>query len=61
MGPRTLAVLRELGGATESAVRGGASVTGWFPVREGVRQGSVVSPVLFGALLDLVLGVALTD
>ena len=36
-------MLRELGGATESAVSVGASVTGWFTVRDEVRQGSVVS------------------
>ena len=59
MGPRTLAVLRALGEGTESAVKVGGKLSSWFRVEEGVRQGSVLSPVLFGALMDWVLREAL--
>ena len=59
MGKNTLAVLRAMHRGTVSRVRVAGRESGGFGVERGVRQGSVLSPVLFVALMDWVLRVAL--
>ena len=41
---------------TESAVRCGGSISDYFPVNTGVRQGCVLAPSLFNTCMDHVLG-----
>ena len=48
-----------VGGCDGVGSQGWLGCLGLVFFRDGVRQGSVVSPVLFGALMDWLLGVAL--
>ena len=41
---------------TESAVKCGGSISDFFPVTTGVRQGCVIAPTLFNVCMDWVLG-----
>jgi hypothetical protein len=59
MPPRTLAVVRALMLGSSARVRVDDRESEEFSVRRGVRQGSVLSPVLFVALMDWVLARAL--
>ena len=59
MGRATLAVVRALHTGTVATVRLGGKESGEFSVERGVRQGSVLSPILFVALMDWVLREAL--
>ncbi|KAG0716716.1 Serine/threonine-protein kinase pelle [Chionoecetes opilio] len=52
---RTIGLITGLYSGTESAVKCGAGVSGFFPVNTGVRQGCVLAPSLFNACMDWVL------
>ncbi|KAG0720925.1 LINE-1 retrotransposable element ORF2 protein [Chionoecetes opilio] len=52
---RTIGLITGLYSGTESVVKCGAGVSGFFPVNTGVRQGCVLAPSLFNACMDWVL------
>ncbi|KAG0727434.1 LINE-1 reverse transcriptase [Chionoecetes opilio] len=51
----TIGLITGLYSGTESAVKCGAGVSGFFPVNTGVRQGCVLAPSPFNACMDWVL------
>jgi len=61
MGPRTLRVIQAMYRGTSVRVRAGGGESEAFSVDKGVKQGSVLSPVLFVALMDRVLAGALGE
>ena len=52
---RIIGLLTGLYTGTESAVKCGGGVSGFFPVNTGVRQGCVLAPSLFSTCMDWVL------
>ena len=48
--------MSELYSGTESAVRGGGTISDLFPVVTGVLQGCVLAPTLFNTCMDWILG-----
>ena len=48
--------MSELHFGTESTVRCGGTISDLFPVVTGVRQACVLSPTLFSACMDWILG-----
>ena len=53
---RIIGLLIDLYSGTVSAVKCGGSVSSFFPVNTGVRQGCVPAPSLFNTCMDWVLG-----
>jgi hypothetical protein len=47
-----LEILKSMYARTESCVRIGGSLTDWFDVRNGVKQGCILSPILFSLFLE---------
>ena len=54
-------LLEDLHKGTQAAVRMGGSMSEWFDVRGGVRQGCVISPLLFNIYMDFVVKQALAQ
>ena len=54
-------LLEDLPKGTQAAVRMGGSMSEWFDVRGGVRQGCVISPLLFNIYMDFVVKQALAQ
>ena len=48
-------ILRNLYAGQETAVRTGHGTTDWFQIREGVRQGCVLSPCLFNLYAEYIM------
>ena len=53
--PKLVQLISSLYTGTESAVKCGGSVSGFFPVDSGVRQGCVLAPTLFRACMDWIM------
>ena len=49
-------LMSELYSDTESAVRCGGAISDLFPVVTGVRRGCILTPTLFSACMDWILG-----
>lgn len=54
--PELVNLISELYSGTVSAVKCGGTISDFFPVNSGVRQGCVLAPTLFNACMDWVLG-----
>ena len=54
--PRLVQLISSLYSNTESAVKCGGTITDFFPVSTGVRQGCVLEPSLFSACMDWIMG-----
>ena len=54
-------LLEDLHKGTQAAVRMGGSMSEWFDVRGRVRQGCVISPLLFNIYMDFVVKQALAQ
>ena len=52
IGGRLLRGVKSLYAGSKACVRVGNEVSEWFPVREGLRQGCVMSPWLFNLYID---------
>ena len=50
-----VSIIQSMYDGSESCVRVGQDHTDWFSVATGVRQGDVLSPLLFNILLDFIL------
>ena len=58
---KLIELLEDLHTGTQAAVRMGGSVSEWFDVRGGVRQGCVIAPMLFNIYMDFVVRQALAQ
>jgi len=58
--PKLIELLEDLHTGTQAAVRMGSSLSEWFEVRSGVRQGCVIAPLLFNIYMDYVVKLALS-
>ena len=54
--PALVRLMASLYSGAESAVKCGGSISDYFPVTTGVRQGCVLAPSLFSACMDWVMG-----
>uniref|UniRef100_A0A8C3A210 Reverse transcriptase domain-containing protein n=1 Tax=Cyclopterus lumpus TaxID=8103 RepID=A0A8C3A210_CYCLU len=54
--PKLLTLISNLYSGAVSAVRCGDTISDFFPVNTGVRQGCVLAPTLFNACMDWILG-----
>ena len=54
--PQLVGLITALYSDSESAVKCGGSISDFFPVHTGVRQGCVLAPSLFSACMDWIMG-----
>ena len=53
--PKIVQLISHLYTGTESAVKCGGSISSFFPVDSGVRQGCVLAPTLFSVSMDWIM------
>lgn len=52
VGPKLLALIRDLYSGCEAKVQANGQTSSWFPMSTGVRQGCPMSPTLFNVFID---------